>query len=110
LALAGVLGAGLDGVLEARELTIRDCGAASAGGGQSAAQLGEKGRAELGSTERLPLNWEEARAKFERSPLVDQVFGREFKTKFLSVNKGLKEQMTFGLMDDEELKLLVETY
>jgi glutamine synthetase len=105
LALAAVLGAGLEGVIESKELVIKNCN-----GENSAAMLGEKGRAELGITERLPLNWEEARSKFESSSLVDNVFGKEFKAKFLSVNKGLKEQLTFGLMDDEALKLLVETY
>ncbi|KAF8954897.1 hypothetical protein BDZ97DRAFT_1862383 [Flammula alnicola] len=105
LALAAVLGAGLSGVLLSKELTIKDCS-----GGKSAALLGESGRAELGIRQRMPLSWEEARAKFEKSVIVDSVFGMDFKTKYLSVNKGLKEQMTFGLMDDEALKLLVETF
>lgn len=105
LAMAAVLGSGLEGVLEGKELTLQDCK-----GEKSAALLGEQGRKELGINDRLPLSWEEARAKFEKSDLVEAVFGKEFREKYLNVNKVLKEQLTFGLMDDEELKLLVETY
>ncbi|KAF8189300.1 hypothetical protein BJ912DRAFT_967039 [Pholiota molesta] len=79
-------------------------------GERSAAQLSEEERKALGVTARMPLSWEEARTKFAKSVIVDSVFGADFKTKFLSVNKSLKEQLTFGLMDNEELKLLVETF
>ncbi|KAF8908595.1 hypothetical protein CPB84DRAFT_1703615 [Gymnopilus junonius] len=105
LAIAAVLGAGLEGILEEKQLTIQNCK-----GEKSAALLGDQGRKVLGISERLPLSWEEARAKFEKSELVEGVFGKEFKEKYLSVNKVLKDQLTFGLMDEEELKLLVETY
>ncbi|KAH9477666.1 Protein fluG [Psilocybe cubensis] len=105
LAIAAVLGAGLDGIEHGRELKIKECS-----GEKSAALLGSAGRAELGITERLPLSWKEARVNFEKSELVDEFFGAEFKTKFLAANKTLQEQMSFGLMDDEELKLFVETF
>lgn len=105
LALAGVLGAGLEGILESKELTIQDCS-----GGKTAALMGEKGRAELGIKERFPLSWEDARHKFEKSVIVDSLFGSDFKAKYLSANKALKEQMTFGLMDEEALKVVVENY
>ncbi|KAF9482735.1 glutamine synthetase/guanido kinase [Pholiota conissans] len=105
LALAGVLGAGLAGVLTSKELEIKDCA-----GEKSAAQLSEEGRKALGITARMPLTWEEARTKFAKSVIVDSVFGEDFKAKFLSANKTLKEQMTFGLMDDEALKLMIEVY
>ena len=123
LALAAVLGSGLDGIVNDKELSIKECG-----GEKSAAQLGEKGRDELGIRDRLPLTWEEARLKFEKSTIVERVFGEDFKRKYLSVNKvgvfsvlysatfdtsfkqTLKERMTVGLQDDEEFKLLVENY
>lgn len=82
LAMAGVLGAGLAGVLHAKELKIADCSEE-----KSAALMNEGERQALGITERLPLSWEEARSKFAKSVLVDHVFGADFKTKFLSVNK-----------------------
>ena len=92
LVLAAVLASGSEGIATAKELTIKECG-----GQESAAQLGEKGREALGIRERLPLSWEEARLKFEKSSFVEKVFGEEFKTKFLNVNKvGCIISMCFG--------------
>jgi len=124
LALAAVLGSGLEGIVNEKVLSIKECG-----GEKSAAQLGEKGREELGIRERLPLTWEEARLKFEKSTIVENVFGEDFKRKYLNVNKvgiyflccgtisdnsfkqTLKERMTLpGVQDDAELKLLVQNY
>lgn len=82
LALAGALGAGLAGVLQGQKLAMKDCN-----GELSAARMDAAGRAALGITERLPLNWEKARARFAQSVLVDRVFGADFKAKFLSVHK-----------------------
>ena len=82
LALAGVLGAGLKGIVESKELTMQDCS-----GELSAALLGEEGRAKLGIQERFPLSWEDACLRFEESAIVDSLFGNEFKKKFLSVQK-----------------------
>jgi len=82
LALAAVLASGSEGIATAKELTIKECG-----GEKSAAQLGEKGREELGIKERLPLSWEEARLKFGKSSIVERAFGEEFKRAYLNVNK-----------------------
>lgn len=82
LVLAGVLKAGLNGIIESKELTIQDCS-----GDISAALLGEEERAKLGIKERFPLSWQDAYSKFEQSSIVDSIFGNEFKTKFLSVQK-----------------------
>ena len=82
LALAGVIGAGLSGIVESKELTMQDCS-----GGVTAALLGEEGRANLGIKDRFPLNWEDACSKFEASAIVDSIFGNEFKRKFLSIQK-----------------------
>jgi len=83
LALAGVLGAGLNGIVESKELTIQDC----TGKHFSAALLGEEGREKLGIKERFPLTWEDACSKFEESAFVDSLFGNEFRKKFLSLLK-----------------------
>jgi glutamine synthetase len=93
LALAGVLGAGFEGILESKELTIQDCS-----GSKPAALMGEKGRAELGIKERFPLTWEDARVKFEKSGMVDSLFGSDFKTKYLSVNKVFFSNLFFGFL------------
>lgn len=82
LALAGVLMAGLSGIDELKELTMKDCS-----GDVTPALLGEEGRAKLGIKERFPLNWEDACSKFEESAIVDSFFGEEFKRKYLSIQK-----------------------
>lgn len=123
LALAAVLASGAEGIATAKELTIKECR-----GEKTAAQLDEKGREALGISARLPLSWEEARLNFEKSSIVERVFGEEFKRTYLNVNKvgciicvlvrylmilfqqTLKELMTGGLMEEHELKLLVENY
>jgi glutamine synthetase len=68
LALAGVLMAGLSGIVELKELTMKDCS-----GEASAAGLGEEGRAKLGIKERFPLSWEDAYSKFEASGIEKAV-------------------------------------
>ena len=82
LVLAAVLASGSEGIATAKELTIKECG-----GEKTAAQLGEKGRGELGIRERLPLTCEQARLKFEKSSIVGSVFGEEFKRTYLNANK-----------------------
>ena len=82
LVLAGVLGAGLTGIVEPKELTVQDYSEEL-----SHALIGEEGRAHLGIKERFPLSWEEACSKFEESTIVDSLFGHEFKTKYLSLQK-----------------------
>ena len=77
LALAGILTAGLSGIVELKELTMNDCS-----GEASPALLGEEGRAKLGIKERFPLSWEDAYSKFEESAIVDSIFGNEFKRKY----------------------------
>lgn len=80
--MAAVLGAGLEGIENGKELKIKECS-----GEKSAALLASEGRAALGITERLPLSWTEARVNFEKSELVDALFGADFKKKYLAVNK-----------------------
>lgn len=123
LAIAGFLSAGMEGIVEGKECEIKDCG------DEIAAVLGERGRKALGITNRMPLTLEDARLSFEKSELVDRRFGKDFKTKYLSVNKvhhllflpfmilsiGLwlqtvEEQMTVGLQVDEQLKKWVENW
>ena len=82
LALAGVLGAGLNGIVESKELAMQDCS-----GDVIPALLSEEERAKLGIRERFPLSWEDACSKFEESAIVDSLFGNNFKRKFLSLQK-----------------------
>ena len=82
LVLAGVLGAGLAGILNQVELEMQDCGL------KSAAHMTEEERRALGITQRMPLSWEESRRKFQESKFMkEEIFGEEFVEKYLSVNK-----------------------
>jgi glutamine synthetase len=82
LALAGVLGAGLAGIRDKVELKIQNCGQKSAAG------MTEEERKALGITQRMPLNWEESRHRFQESKFMkEEIFGEEFVEKYLSVNK-----------------------
>jgi glutamine synthetase len=82
LALSGMLMAGLSGIVELKELTMKDCS-----GEASPALLDEDERAKLGIKERFPLSWEDAYSKFKESEIVDRFFGNEFKRKYLSIQK-----------------------
>jgi glutamine synthetase len=82
LSLAGILGAGLAGIRDKVELKTRDCGQ------NTAALMTEEERKALGITQRMPLNWEESRRKFQESQFMkEEIFGEEFIEKYLSVNK-----------------------
>ena len=82
-ALADILGAGLNGIVESiEELTFQDCS------GPSAASFGEQGRANLGIKERFP--------RHEISCLLT-----------LTV---LNQQLTNGLDPEKALQLLIENY
>ncbi|EDR06660.1 uncharacterized protein LACBIDRAFT_299691 [Laccaria bicolor S238N-H82] len=116
LAFAGLIAAGVEGGVKInRALEVRDC---SAHGelGKTAAEMGEEERVRFGITERLPLNWEEAREAFRGDAVLGEVFGEAFVTGYLNVNKTLKEKMsvkeklTDGLDEEATLKLLVENY
>ena len=84
LSLAAFLSAGMDGVSKGMECQLLDCGPELE---TTAALMGEDNRQKLGITRRLPLTWEDARLAFAESVLVDEVFGSNFKTKYLSVNQ-----------------------
>ncbi|KAJ7718973.1 hypothetical protein DFH07DRAFT_933454 [Mycena maculata] len=81
LVLASLLGAGHHGIRSGSALTIKDCV------GPSAAKRGEAGRKELGISERMPLSWEEARARLRGSAVLMEMFGQEVLKKYLSVNE-----------------------
>lgn len=79
-ALAAILGAGAVGVKEGQQLRLKDCA------GLSAAGRGEEGRKELGITQRMPLNWEEATKSLKESDVVKGVLGEGVVDAYLRVN------------------------
>jgi glutamine synthetase len=80
-ALAAVLGAGQSGVENQSELTMKDCW------GPSAAERGEDGRRELGITQRMPLNWEDARRHLKGDETINAILGHGVVEKYLNVNE-----------------------
>lgn len=105
LALALILASGTAAILDHEELTMKDCP-----GPQSAAQLSATEREALGITERLPLDWDSARANFASSAIVDETFGRELKVKYLSVNKLLGKTLEQDVTESERLTRIVKFY
>jgi glutamine synthetase len=82
LALAGILGVGLRGIMAKEALTVKDCP-----GPLTAAEMSEAERDERGVTGRMSLSWEEGRRRFEEDAVVRESFGGNFVEKYLSVNK-----------------------
>jgi glutamine synthetase len=102
IALAGMLKAGLEGIVKELPLSIRDCT-----GKVTAAQMDEAGRKALGIEKRLPLSWEEGREAFVEDTVISGWFGEEFVNKYLSVNK-VRWYISFDRADsDEFLSFLV---
>lgn len=82
LVLAGVIAAGLDGVLQQAQLKIGDCV-------KPAAQMSEAEMKAVGleNPGRLPRTLEDAREVFGADGLFRKKFGDELMTKYLSVNE-----------------------
>ncbi|KAF9462500.1 glutamine synthetase guanido kinase [Collybia nuda] len=103
-ALAAILGAGSAGVKEERPLQMKDCS------GLSAAERGEEGRKALGITQRMPLNWEEARKSLRESDVVKAALGEEVVDAYLRVNQFMAKSLDAPYDEHAKMKLLVENY
>ncbi|KAJ7142135.1 hypothetical protein C8R43DRAFT_892199 [Mycena crocata] len=104
LALAALLGAGCHGIRSRSPLTIKDCV------GPSAAQRGDEGRKALGISDRMPLNWHEARERMKGNAVMMDVFGEAFIEKYLSVSGLMAKALNEPETELAKLSLLVETY
>ena len=82
LALAGIIGVGTKAVLANTKLKLKDCY-----GPVPAAQLSSEARKELGITQRIALSWPEARNNLGADKTIEEIFGKYFIEKYLSVNK-----------------------
>ncbi|KAF9268833.1 glutamine synthetase guanido kinase [Marasmius fiardii PR-910] len=106
LALATIIGAGLTGLKEKKELEVKDCQ-----GPKCAWQMDDGERKALGIIKRMPLNIEEARENLERDVVMRGVLGDELVEKYLSVNKTLGDALSNqGENEEQELTRLVEFY
>ncbi|KAF7430296.1 hypothetical protein PC9H_006000 [Pleurotus ostreatus] len=82
IAIAGIIGAGVEGVRDQVELKIQDNS-----GDIPAANMDDRERGALGITKRLPLSWDEARENLEQDELMGELLGGNFVAKYLNVNK-----------------------
>ncbi|KAG6819564.1 hypothetical protein H0H93_010694 [Arthromyces matolae] len=107
LALAAILGAGLDGIEKGAELTVQDCS-----GPMTAAEMTDEDRRALGITTRMPLTWSDARDSLKANKLLtESVLGSELTETYLVVNKFLAESLEEdGEEEGATLKRLVEFY
>jgi len=104
LALAGILGAGHEGIRNNAALEVRDCS-----DGRSAAELDDEGRKALGITQRLPLNPQEARKAFRESEVMKKIFGKVVVETYLNVNETLAKE--FSKEDKTEaLTFMIENF
>lgn len=104
LALAAIIGAGLDGIKTKQVLATKDCGQ------KSAAELTEDERQEMGITNRLPLSVEQARKNLQEDAVLTQVLGKELVEKFLAVSRTLSDALTQDKDEAAQLTRLVRFY
>ncbi|KAF9075505.1 hypothetical protein BDP27DRAFT_1315155 [Rhodocollybia butyracea] len=106
LALAAIIGAGLTGLRESKELTMTDVK-----GPKCAWEMDEAERQALGITKRMPLDIEQARANLEQDEVMKDVLGSELIEKYLSVNRTLGDALSKqGETEEQELSRLVEFF
>lgn len=80
VALAGIIGAGMDGIYEQRKLVQTECkGIAGA--------LDQRVRDDMGIVGSMPKSLQAARTELDANKTVKKFLGEEFLTKYLSVNK-----------------------
>ncbi|TFK48874.1 glutamine synthetase/guanido kinase [Heliocybe sulcata] len=105
LAMAGLLGAGLEGVKKASELKVKDCSEVAP------AELSEAERKEMGVKVRMPKTIHEARERLAgpEGSVVREVLGDEFVKAYISVNKTLEKCLGEGT-EAEVMKRMVENY
>ncbi|KDQ60454.1 hypothetical protein JAAARDRAFT_191833 [Jaapia argillacea MUCL 33604] len=105
LAIAGILGAGLEGVKNKSKLEILECS------DHPAALLSEEERKVRGVTARLPSSIQQAREWLggEEGATIRKVLGDNVVEKYISVNKTLEQAFGEGT-EAEIMKRIVENY
>ena len=102
LALAAILGAGLEGVLDQLPLTHEDCGA-------DPALLDAEGRKQLGIEEQLPKDFSDALQRLDKDRGLRSILGEELVNTYLTV-KFAEMEMLDGMEIEERRKFLLERY
>lgn len=102
LTLAALLGAGMRGIYEGKELVIEECEG-------MAAALTEEERRRKGITGRLSKNLKLAREGLASDAVIANILGAEFVQSYISVNK-LLEKSLLGDTPQAEMKTMVDIY
>ncbi|VDC07447.1 unnamed protein product [Peniophora sp. CBMAI 1063] len=100
LALAAILGSGLQGIQQGVELNIGDCP-------EPAATLSAEERATRNITGRMPTSLKEAREKLRASAAVKDIFGEKFIGKYLAVNEAMEKVMETGTPEGDAKKIML---
>lgn len=82
IALTAILGVGMEGIYEGRELTVEE-----PANGEVASAVPEEMRQKLGITKRLPRTLQQAREMALKEKTVEKVMGQDFLQRYMSVNK-----------------------
>lgn len=102
LAMAAVLAAGLDGVRNEKQLTLKDCPF-------DVSQISETQRRELGIKTKLPNSLEKALSLLRDDEIITEALGRSFVDNYLAVKKG--EMEFLGKMSEQERRIwMIERY
>ncbi|VDC04473.1 unnamed protein product [Peniophora sp. CBMAI 1063] len=99
LALAAFLGTGLKGIKEGVELRIGECL-------DQAVALSEEERLARNITGRMPKSLKEAREKMSGSATIEEVFGKTFVEKYLSVNETMENFLSTGTPEGDAKKIV----
>ncbi|KZV65288.1 glutamine synthetase/guanido kinase [Peniophora sp. CONT] len=99
LALAAILGTGLQGIKQGVELQVGECL------GQAIA-LSEEERGARHITGRMPKSLKEARAKMASNATVEEVFGETFVKNYLSVNETMENFLSTGTPAGDAKKIV----
>jgi glutamine synthetase len=102
LALAAMLGAGLQGVLDQLPLTHKDCGA-------DPALLDVEGRKRLGIEEQLPKDFRDALQRLDKDRGLRSILSEELVNTYLTV-KFAEMEMLNGMEIEERRRFLLERY
>lgn len=82
LALTAILGVGMEGIYEGRELTVQE-----PANGEVASAITEEARQKLEITKRMPRTLQQAREMASEEKTVEKVMGQDFLQTYMSVNK-----------------------
>ncbi|KAI0040196.1 glutamine synthetase/guanido kinase [Auriscalpium vulgare] len=100
LALAGILGAGLQGVLDGAELAVLEAEG-------PAIELSEGERKRRGIVGRMPRTLPDARELLRQDAVLHEVLGQEFVEKYLAVNETLEKHLSAETPEEEMEKIVL---